>query len=143
MDVVSWREFSRLAPALAQFTEERLGRAPDYLATVRPDGWPRVHPVGPLVPREGHLVVVMYPTSPKRHDLRRNGRFAVHAGVENEIGGNGEVLLTGEAVAVEPTEEEQKGGYVAFEMLIGEVVATRYDELGMNPSTERWSAGTM
>jgi len=85
----------------------------------------------------------MYPTSPKGHDLRRNGRFAVHAGVESEIGGNGEVLLTGEAVAIEPTDEEEKGGYVAFEMLIGEVVATRYDELGMNPSSERWSAGTM
>jgi hypothetical protein len=48
---------------------------------------------------------------------------------------------SGEAVAIEPTEEEKKDGFVAFELLISEVVTTRYDEIGMNPSSERWSAG--
>jgi hypothetical protein len=49
-----------------------------YLATVRREGAPRVHPVCPFV-AEGRLFVSVGPHSPKRHDLRRDGRYALHA----------------------------------------------------------------
>lgn len=65
---------------MAEHVRRRLTYAPCYLATVRPDGFPRVHPVGVHV-RDGELVVPMNPTSPKGADIRRNGRFALHCAV--------------------------------------------------------------
>src|SRR5918999_1226027 len=48
-----------------------------YLATVRADGGPRVHPVSPIVTDEGLYCFVI--ASPKRDDLNRDGRYALHA----------------------------------------------------------------
>jgi general stress protein 26 len=48
-----------------------------YLATVRADGAPRVHPVCPVIDRDG-LYVFIGNHSPKVHDLRRDGRYALH-----------------------------------------------------------------
>ena len=47
------------------------------MATSRPDGGPRVHPVCPLV-TEGSLFAFIVP-SPKRDDLLRDGRYALHS----------------------------------------------------------------
>ncbi len=48
-----------------------------FLATVRPDGGPRVHPVCPVISDAGlHLLIV---TGPKQQDLRRDGRYALHS----------------------------------------------------------------
>ena len=49
-----------------------------YLATVRKDGGPRVHPVCPVIAHDG-LYVFIGNHSPKVHDLLRDGRFALHA----------------------------------------------------------------
>jgi hypothetical protein len=140
VNALPWSEFARAEPELAAHVEERLGRAPCYLGTVRPDGWPRVHPVGPLAPRDGCLVVTMYPTSPKGKDLRRNGRYALHGAVENTTGGGGEVLLTGTATGAEPSAEDRAKGYVLFELLIAEIVATVYDGADLQPVRRRWHA---
>ena len=48
-----------------------------FLATVRKDGSPRIHPVCPFVVR-GRLFIATNPSSPKRHDLRRDGRYVLH-----------------------------------------------------------------
>jgi hypothetical protein len=47
-----------------------------YLATVRADGGPRVHPVSPVV-HSGRLYCFIV-ASPKRDDLSRDGRYALH-----------------------------------------------------------------
>jgi hypothetical protein len=49
-----------------------------YLATLRPDGSPRVHPVTVTVADTG---IYVYPvaSTPKARDLRRDSRYAVHA----------------------------------------------------------------
>ena len=47
-----------------------------FLATVRSDGGPRVHPMCPLIAESG-LFAFLIP-SPKRDDLHRDGRFAMH-----------------------------------------------------------------
>ncbi len=47
------------------------------LATVRPDGGPRLHPFCPVI-AEGGLFAFIVP-SPKRADLLRDGRYAIHA----------------------------------------------------------------
>jgi hypothetical protein len=49
-----------------------------YLATVRREGAPRVHPVCPII-AGGRMFVAVAETSPKRFDLARDGRYAMHA----------------------------------------------------------------
>ena len=137
MDAVRWAEFAEGEPDLAAHVLARLRAAPCYLATVRPDGWPRVHPIGVGV-RDGDLVVVMYPSSPKRHDLLRDGRYALHGVVEDNVGGGGEVLVTGVALERPASEEDVSKGYVAFDFLVGEVLAVHYEGDAADPVRKRW-----
>ena len=48
-----------------------------------------------------HFFVFMEPTSPKGHDLQRDGRFAIHCSVEDTEGGSGEFTVSGRAHRVE------------------------------------------
>ena len=86
---MSWRTLEQEDMELAEFGRARLAGRPAYLATVRQDGSPRVHPVTPIV-GDGHLFIFMEPTSPKGHDLQRDGRYALHSSVEDTGGGGGE-----------------------------------------------------
>jgi hypothetical protein len=78
--MITWTDFSRQQPALAdagrrQFYQFGIGLA--FLATVRTDGAPRVHPVCPVISDAGlHLLIV---AGPKRQDLCRDGRYALHS----------------------------------------------------------------
>jgi hypothetical protein len=79
-DGVEWAEFAAAVPDMAAAGLRLLyqhGPGLAYLATVRKDGGPRVHPVCPHV-AEGRLWLFVNPESPKYHDLRRDGRFALH-----------------------------------------------------------------
>jgi hypothetical protein len=49
-----------------------------YLATVRRDGAPRLHPFCPII-AGGRLFAAIPHSSPKGHDLRRDPRCVVHA----------------------------------------------------------------
>ena len=93
---MSWQALEDGNKELAEFGRERFASQVAYLATIRKDGSPRVHPVTPIV-GEGHLFLFMEPTSPKGHDLRRDSRYALHASVEDQTGGNGEFFITGQA----------------------------------------------
>ena len=78
--MITWTDFQRQQPALAdagreQFYHFGIGLA--FLATVRSDGAPRVHPVCPVISDTGlHLLIV---AGPKRQDLCRDGRYALHS----------------------------------------------------------------
>lgn len=75
-----WSEFAEQAPEIARpglALLYQFGPGLAYLATVRVDGGPRVHPVC-VNAVEGGLFSLVVP-SPKRHDLLRDGRFALHA----------------------------------------------------------------
>jgi hypothetical protein len=78
--MITWIEFERLQPALAAAGRQELyqiGIGLGFLATVRPDGGPRVHPVCPVLSQAGlHVLIV---GGPKRADLRRDGRYALHS----------------------------------------------------------------
>ena len=77
--MISWREFTTTQPARARDGRELLydvGVGLGFLATTRPDGGPRVHPVCPLINEEGLFVFVV--PSPKQRDLHRDGRYALH-----------------------------------------------------------------
>ncbi len=76
--MATWAEFAEAAPEMAALGSElraEFGLA--FLATVRRDGSPRNHPVCPFIVR-GQLFIATNPKSPKRHDLRRDGRYVLH-----------------------------------------------------------------
>jgi hypothetical protein len=97
---MSWKLLEEAQPELAAFGVERLNGKVAYLATVRRDGSPRVHPMTPII-GQGHFFVFMEPTSPKGHDLQRDGRYAIHCGVSDSSGLSGEFILSGRAALVD------------------------------------------
>jgi hypothetical protein len=144
-----WADFAAEVPHLAAFGRRRLERRIAYLATIRADGSPRVHPVSPFI-GGGCLAVYMEPTSLKAADLRRDARYALHCGVEDNEGGEGEFYLTGRAVEITDAQRRvaavgwaEAAGYksderhVFFEFKLGQVLSTTYDE---GPKRERWRA---
>jgi hypothetical protein len=117
---MSWQELEERQPELATFGVERLNRKIAYLATVDREGSPRVHPITPII-GQGHLLVFMEPTSPKGHDLRRNGRYALHCAVSDSSGSSGEFVIRGSARLV-----DDAGLRLLAEQLAGYKVVERY-----------------
>jgi hypothetical protein len=93
--MAAWAEFVQEAPEVASVAADRWpgivalerGEAPPagqpafaiaYLATVRRDGAPRVHPFCPVL-AGGRLFAAIPRSSPKGWDLRRDPRCAIHA----------------------------------------------------------------
>jgi hypothetical protein len=82
----SWADMAARPEMAARARELFLIEQPDapgpaglgYLATVRADGGPRVHPVSPALV-DGRLYVFVLIRSPKAADLRRDSRFALHS----------------------------------------------------------------
>jgi len=109
--MASWSDLATARPELeARARDLYLIEQPDapgpaglgYLATVRADGGPRVHPVSPAV-LDGRLYVYCLLSSPKLRDLQGDGRYALHSwpkpftddGFDDE-----EFYLTGRATPV-------------------------------------------
>jgi hypothetical protein len=146
--MASWREFEQASPDLAKFAFDRLNGAVAYLATVRRNGSPRVHPVTPII-GQGRFFLFMEPTSPKGFDLRNNGRYAMHSSVANTRGGLGECFITGRGIAIEDDATRRIAAevssytpaerYVLFELTVESIVTTVYDE--GRPVRNRWNEG--
>jgi pyridoxamine 5'-phosphate oxidase-like protein len=97
--MASWSDFAAAEPALAAGIRallQQYGPGMGYLATVRPDGAPRLHPVSPVITDEGLYCFIV--PSPKRRDLERDGRYALHAYPPEHS--DDEAYLTGRASAV-------------------------------------------
>jgi hypothetical protein len=78
--MVSWSEFAAAAPRLSasiRGTIHQFGPGLAFLATVRPDGGPRLHPIAPTVTDTGLYCCLL--DTPKRHDLEVDDRYALHA----------------------------------------------------------------
>lgn len=80
--MATWAEFAQAQPELAAYGWELLREEQgySYLASVTAGGSPRVHPVVPFI-ADGALLVAVVAASPKADDLRRNGRYMLHATV--------------------------------------------------------------
>ncbi|MEO7913416.1 MAG: pyridoxamine 5'-phosphate oxidase family protein [Roseiflexaceae bacterium] len=132
---MTWKSLEDHQPELAAFGAERLNGKVAYLATVRKDGSPRVHPITPII-GHGHLFVFMEPTSPKGHDLRRDRRYAIHCSVSDNSGTSGEVIVTGRAQPIESAElralamqlasYSPADRYILFELTIESATSTIY-----------------
>jgi hypothetical protein len=93
---VHWVEFAAAAPDIAEGGRKLIyqhGIGLGYLATVRADGGPRVHPFCPIL-HEGRLYGLIA-ESPKQRDLVRDGRFAIHTFPMEEV--DDEFYCTGRA----------------------------------------------
>jgi hypothetical protein len=122
-----------------------------YLATVRPDGGPRVHPFCPVI-AEGGLWAFILRHSPKCADLWRDPRFALHAFSPADV--DDEFLVRGRAEPTEPTHDLEAAIILAavpatvgaaeeqlFQLHIDRVMVATYSHRGQRPpSYEKWSA---
>lgn len=146
--MATWAEFSAAAPELAAFGETRFREAEvAYIATIRRDGSPRVHPVTPIL-CGGHLFLFMDQASPKGHDLRRDPRFAMHSLVTDQNGTPGEFYIRGtgrpvddptlRAAVAEAAPYDTEAPWIAFEFTIDEAACTLYE--GKEPVRRRWRA---
>ncbi|MDQ2998378.1 MAG: pyridoxamine 5'-phosphate oxidase family protein [Chloroflexota bacterium] len=116
---------------------QRLNGQVAYVATVRKDGSPRVHPMTPII-GQGHLFVFMEPTSPKGHDLQRDGRYAIHCSVSDTSGASGEFIVSGQArliddpelrsLAVQLASYAPADRYILFEFDINSATSTVYQD---------------
>ena len=145
--MATWGEFTEAAPELAAFGAERFRQAEvAYLATVRDDGSPRVHPVTPIL-GEGRLFSFMEPLSPKGHDLRRDPRYAMHSLVTDQDGNPVEFHVRGRPVydtttrarVAEAAPYEPMERWIVFEFSVEEAASTFYE--GREPVRRRWRDG--
>jgi hypothetical protein len=147
----TWGEFAAAHPPLAAFGADRLHRLPSYLATVRPDGGPRVHPVTPIISSD-HLFLFMEPTSPKGQDLRERASYALHNGVPDNNGTGGEFHLRGtanlvedeklRAVAISSAGYTPLERYILFELQVSEARCNGYGDVTL-PSPTHWRSGAV
>lgn len=147
--MTTWGELAAAEPELAAFVAARLRAAPAYLATVRADGAPRLHPVTPIITDDG-LYVFMEPTSPKGADLRAGRPFALHNGVPDNAGTGGEAWVSGtghpvhdaavRAAVARAASYDAAERYVLFELRPAEVGCNGYGDVTL-PARRRWRAG--
>lgn len=137
---MSWKALAAENPELAKYGLSRFESRVAYLATIRKDGSPRVHPVTPFVAND-RLFVGMEKSSPKGWDLRREPRFAIHCAVEDDEGGMGEFSIAGTArfaesiagltLAKENAPYEWSDSYILFELSVEKALSKVYLENGI------------
>jgi Pyridoxamine 5'-phosphate oxidase len=138
--MVTWKEFAAAEPDLADVGRSllfqfKVGLA--FLATVRKDGAPRLHPVCPVLSSD-RLFVLILPTSPKRHDLLRDGRYALLTFPQPKPGSD-EFYIAGKAVGVDDpairaailrdAKHMADASEIAFELWIDHVMYTRWENV--------------
>ena len=136
--MVTWQAFAEAAPTLARTGRELLmqfGVGLAFLATVRRDGGPRLHPVCPVLSND-RLFVLITPASPKRHDLLRDGRYALQTFPQPKAGSD-EFYVAGRARLIEDAGERAAvlrdakhmadASETVFELMLERVMHTRWE----------------
>ena len=152
--MVTWNEFAAAQRDLADIGRSLLFQFKvglGFLATVRKDGAPRLHPVCPVLSND-RLVVLVTPTSPKRHDLLRDGRYALQTFPQPKPGSD-EFYIAGKAVLVD--DHATRGDILhdathmadasesAFELWIDRVMHTSWERVltpQMRSQHRKWRA---
>jgi hypothetical protein len=112
MSAVSWSAFAAEAPEVAEGGRRliyQFGTGLGFIATVRVDGGPRLHPFCPVL-FEGSLYGLIAP-SPKQRDLFRDSRFAFHTFPSAEA--DDEFYATGRAVHRPDREEAVRAAFLS------------------------------
>lgn len=138
--MVTWHEFAAAEPELAEAGRSLLfqfGVGLAFLATVRKDGAPRLHPVCPVLSSD-RLFVLITPASPKRHDLLRDGRYALQTFPQPKPGSD-EFCVTGKAFVVDDAgvratllrdaQHMASATEISFELRIDRVMLTTWHDV--------------
>lgn len=151
----TWQEFSFDDPELAAAGLTLLFQSGPpvglaFLATLRKDGAPRLHPIS-LVYSKDHLYFLTPPTSPKCSDLKRDGRYALQAFPPPDNDDNEEFYLAGHAEMIPDPEMRQaliadtkikvEEDEVLFELLLDRAMYTRLAGRGTpeeRPIHKKW-----
>lgn len=114
--MAAWCDLVAQAPAIAEaalrlLEDEGGGAAVAFLATADPRGAPRLAPVCPIFAR-GALYLCVAERSPKRRDLARDPRFALHAALGKD---DEELSLAGTAAEIaDPAERAAVHAAIRF-----------------------------
>jgi hypothetical protein len=145
--MATWAEFANHDPELAAFGLERIVGRIVYQATLRLDGWPRVHPVSPWIVT-GLLCVSFRATSPKVNEVARDARYALHSAQPwgDHMGEHGEFMVRGwlEQISLTHPAVIARPGTPPYDLVhyagsIEEAVATEYTDEEL-PVYRRWEA---
>jgi hypothetical protein len=153
--MITWKQFSATRPSLAGNGKGLLfqyGVGLAFLATVRADGAPRLHPICPVL-SDSHLYVLILPDSPKRWDLHRDGRYALQSFPQARPDSD-EFYLSGKAEWVEdPTlfasvfadaKHHASEDEILFELLLDRALHTTWEGFGTpdhRPVRTKWTWG--
>lgn len=142
--MATWVEFEHADADLAAFGRARLDGYVCFHATVRADGWPRLHPVEPWI-AAGLLCVRFRARSPKVAEVAANGRYALHSPMDDPEGVGGEFLVSGwmermsdRHPAARAIAEEARYPLAFYAMSVEEVTATTYEGAERDPVYRRW-----
>lgn len=153
----SWIEFSLEDPKLASLGKKLLFQSGShiglaFLATLREDGAPRLHPIS-LVFNNDRLYVLIPPTSPKCNDLIRDGRYAMQAfpppkNIDNEefyLAGRAEPIhdLVMRQTLITNTKIHVGENEVLFELLLDRAMYSKLEKRGTpeeHPIHRMWRA---
>jgi Pyridoxamine 5'-phosphate oxidase len=144
---MSWQALANEAPELAAVGAERLHDQVAYLATLKSDGSPRLHPVRPVV-TVGRLFVFMEATSPKVQDLDRDPRFALHDTATSDSPWDlREFVVEGTATRIDDPDDRITANdgsafprderFLLYELAIRSALSTTYGPEG-RPQRQRW-----
>lgn len=138
--MLTWKLFAAAEPSLADVGRALLfqfGVGLAFLATVRRDGAPRLHPVCPVLSGD-RLYVLITPTSPKANDLVRDGRYALQTFPQPKPGSD-EFLVSGKVLAVtdaaaraavlRDAKHMADASELTFELLVDRVMHTRWENV--------------
>jgi hypothetical protein len=134
----SWGEFAAAEPELASFGADHLASPPSYLATVRSNGTPRVHPVTPVVSQDGLFRVhgtdlTQRAGSARTRAVRSAQRGSRHrrTGGEFSVSGIGRLVddFAIRAIAERAASYDPSERYVLFELLVNEARCNGYGDV--------------
>lgn len=146
--MATWAAMAAAEPEMAERGRALIyqyGVGLGFLATIGADEMPRLHPVCPIVANDALLVFVI--PSPKRNDLERDGRYALHAFTPVDVDDEFTVIghahpVTDAAVraaAVAAYHRPVPGDHELFELGIERALLATYTHRGQWPSTYlRW-----
>ena len=147
--MLTWAEFEAAAPEMAGEGRRLLyarGDGEALLATVRADDPPRIHPINVGIAEGGLYAFVL--RSPKRLDLERDGRYALHT--HQDPADPGEFSVRGRARLVEDEAIRKAVGdswfftvdetYHLFEFSIESALLGLREPDEWPPRYSRWSA---
>jgi hypothetical protein len=147
--MATWAEFTAEVPEFAAFVEQRL-LAHKFLvmATVRPDGAPRVCGTEIML-RDGDLYLGGMPGTLRFADLRRDPRVAVHGAPDDEATWRGDAKIGGTAVEVtDPAElarfrepNQPPGDFELFRVDVTEASSVRLEDPPVALIIESWRPG--